>query len=268
MWRALKEHWPEYLIEAGALGVFMVSACLFTILLQHPASPVRQAIQSELLRRLLTGMAMGLTLISIVYSPWGKRSGAHMNPALTLTFFRLGKLAGWDAIYYSVAQFVGGICGILVTLVLLDTLVSHPSVNYAATLPGPQGKWVALAAEGIISFLLMSVILRISNTRRIARFTGLCAGTLVALYITLESPLSGMSMNPARSFGSAAPAALWSMLWIYFIAPPLGMAAAAEIYVRQKGLRRVLCAKLHHDNDQRCIFRCNYMQQAAPEVTR
>jgi aquaporin Z len=124
---------------------------------------------------------------------------------------------------------------------------------------------VAFAAEVAISFLLMSVILRVSNNTRIARFTPLFAGTLVATYITLESPISGMSMNPARTFSSALPGQLWQFLWIYFTAPVIGMLLAAELYVRARGAGAVLCAKLHHDNPQRCIFRCNYMpaQEAA-----
>jgi aquaporin Z len=118
---------------------------------------------------------------------------------------------------------------------------------------------VAFVAEVVMTFLLMSTVLTVSNTPRLARFTGLCAAALVATYITLAAPLSGMSMNPARSFGSAMPAQAWTALWVYFIAPPLGMLLAAEVYVRRHGLRMVMCAKLHHQNSKRCIFaRCGY----------
>jgi aquaporin Z len=65
-------------------------------------------------------------------------------------------------------------------------------------------------------------------------------------------------MNPARTFGSAFNARIWDSLWIYFTAPPLGMLLAAEVFLRLKGARSVLCAKLHHHNHQRCIFKCNY----------
>jgi aquaporin Z len=81
----------------------------------------------------------------------------------------------------------------------------------------------------------------------------------VATYIAVEAPLSGMSMNPARSFASALPAHLWTDFLVYFTAPLLGMLFAAECYVRFPGTRRVLCAKLHHHNNARCIFRCNFM---------
>jgi len=81
---------------------------------------------------------------------------------------------------------------------------------------------------------------------------------LVAVYITFEAPISGMSMNPARTFGSAYWAHAWTALWIYFTAPPLGMLLAAELYLRIRGAHRVFCAKLHHHNSARCIFRCNF----------
>lgn len=252
--RALRLHWPEYLMEAAGLGFFMVSACLFGALYENPASPVRQAIGSTLLRRLLMGLSMGLTSIAIVYSPWGKQSGAHINPSVTLTFLRLGKIPRWDALFYTLLQFVGAALGVMVVAVLFGMAVSDPAVRYVVTLPGEHGIGVALLAEFVIAFLLMSVVLHISNHHRLSRFTGLFAGALVATYITLEAPFSGMSMNPARTLGSALSADIFNGLWIYFVAPPLGMLCAAELYLWWKGRFAVKCCKLHHDNPKRCIF--------------
>ena len=260
---ALKKHWPEYLMEAAELGIFMLSASVFTIVLYHPASPAVRAIPPEFVRRELTGLAMGLTLIGLVYSPWGKRSGAHMNPAFTLTFWRLGKVAPWDAVFYGFAQFVGGLGGILLVIAVAAPFLSHPAVNYVATVPGPGGPWVAFAAEAGISFVLMMVVLVLTNRGSVARFTGIVAGVCVAAFITFESPLSGMSMNPARSFGSAFLPHLWQSLWIYFTAPPLGMLLGAEVYILCKC--HVACAKFHHENHSRCIF-CEY--QAARQKQR
>jgi aquaporin Z len=257
---ALRSHWPEYLMEAAGLGGFMISACLFTVLLEYPTSPVRQAIADPLLRRLLIGVAMGLTAVGLIYSPWGQRSGAHLNPAVTLTFLRLGKVRGWDALFYVAAQFVGGAAGVLLVALPLGRALADPSVNYATTLPGVAGPGAAFVAEAVISFGLMLVVLIASNTDRAARLTGLFAGLLVAVYITVEAPLSGMSMNPARTVGSALPAQLWTALWIYFTAPLLGMLLAAQLYLGMKGAGGVICAKLHHQNTQRCIFRCGYQK--------
>src|SRR5215510_9182440 len=103
MYNALRQHWLEYLMEAAELGLFMLSACTFGVLLEYPGSPVRQALTEPLLRRFLMGLAMALTAIGIVYSPLGKQSGAHFNPSVTVTFFRLGKVAPSDAFFYVIA---------------------------------------------------------------------------------------------------------------------------------------------------------------------
>jgi aquaporin Z len=253
-------------MEAAGLGLLMLSACFFATLLHHPASPVAQLIQPPLLRRFLIGLAMGLTAISLIYSPWGQQSGAHLNPSVTLTFFRLGKVAPWDALWYVLAQFVGSVLGVGLAALLLRHVITDPTVNYVVTVPGRYGPGVAFVAEVLISFVLMSVVLRVSNHRTLNHFTGLCAGLLVTTYITLEAPLSGMSMNPARTFGSALSAQVWTALWLYFLAPPLGMLLAAELYVRWHGAHHVLCAKLHHHNSKRCIFHCAYAV-AVPEGT-
>ena len=86
---SLTHHWPEYVMEAAGLGFFMISACLFGTIFEHPSSPVRQAITDPLPRRVLMGLAMGLTAVTIIYSPWGKQSGAHVNPSVTLAFLRI-----------------------------------------------------------------------------------------------------------------------------------------------------------------------------------
>ena len=240
----------------------MLSACSFTVLLSHPTSPLAQSITAEPLRRMLMGTAMGLTAIAIIFSPFGKRSGAHFNPAVTLTFLRLGKVEPWDAAFYTLFQFIGGITGVLVASLLFGSLVADQSVKFAATVPGPTGPLSAFVAELAITFILMAVILTVSNTKRLSRWTGLFAGALVATYISIESPISGMSMNPARTFGSAAVGNIWTSLWIYFTAPPIGMLLAAETYKRLKENHSVACAKLHHHNNERCVFRCNFEANA------
>ena len=108
---------------------------------------VHQALPDPTLRRVLIGIAMGMTAIGIIYSPLGQRSGAHFNPAVTLTFFRLGKVEFWDAAFYGAAQFIGGLLGVVLSALVLGELVAHPSVRYAATVPGMAGVGVAFLAE-------------------------------------------------------------------------------------------------------------------------
>jgi len=254
MLAALRRHWIEYLSEALGLGVFMVSACAFAVLLYHPDSPVAIAFRRPVLQNGAMGVAMGLTAILNIYSPWGRRSGSHLNPAVTLTFARLGKVAGVDAAGYIAAQFCGGVLGTGLAVLALQDLVRDPSVFYVVTRPGPWGVGAAFAAEALISAVLMLVVLGVSNSRRFAGLTGVVAGSMVAIYIALEAPLSGMSMNPARTLGSAVWAQSYTALWLYFIAPPLGMLAGAEAYLRLRAYRPVFCAKLHHDPRYRCIF--------------
>ena len=249
-------------MEAAALGIFMVSATVFTVLLAHPASPLW--IPDGTARRAVMGLAMGLTAVGIIYSPWGRQSGAHMNPALTFAFFRLKKIAAGDAFFYIVFQFAGGLAGVLLPALFLAPYFRDQSVNYAVTVPGPDGVGTAFAAEFAISFLLMMVVLTVANSRRYGRSAGYVAGMLVAVYILLESPLSGMSMNPARTVASALPAGKWTAVWVYFTAPPLAMLAAAELFVRTRGISHVLCAKWNHANDKRCIFRCRMHQASDP----
>jgi aquaporin Z len=205
----LKRHWPEYLMEMAGLGIFMISACTFGALLEHPGSLVHQSLGSATGRRVLMGLLMGLTAVAIIYSPWGRQSGAHINPAVTLTFWRLGKVSSVDAACYGAAHFAGASAGVLIVALATGPLLAHPSVNYVATVPGPRGPGVAFAAEFVISFILMTVVLNVSHTDRLARYTGLCAGALAATWIVVEGPdlFHRASARHARGVGALSAAA-------------------------------------------------------------
>ncbi len=226
---ALKINWRNYLIEAWALGMFMVSACFFTILLEHPGSPFRQAIDGAFFRRFLMSLAMGLTAVLLIYSPWGKRSGAHMNPAVTLANWQMDRISTPNAVWYMLAQFSGGTLGVLLFKWSVPMLVAESTVNYVVTLPGKAGWGAAFVAEFCISFVMLLVVLLFSNSKY-AKYTGWAAGALLILYITFEAPYSGMSINPARTLASALPANLWSAWWLYFLAPTGGMLLAGFLY--------------------------------------
>jgi len=249
--RRFVAHLPEYGIEAALLGFFMLSACGFGVLLEHPESPIRQAIGDPTLRRVLMGFAMGTTAVAIIYSPWGGRSGAHINPATTLTFWRLGRIRGVDVAGYVGAQVLGAVLGVTLASALLGPRLADASVRFVITRPGRWGPVPALLAEVAISAILMGLVVRLTGSR-LARYTGLVVGLLVATYISIEAPISGMSMNPARSLGSAWGAGEWGALWIYVVGPLLGMNLGALLATRARA--RTACPKLNHPDSQRCIF--------------
>jgi aquaporin Z len=262
---AAAPHWREAAIDGALLGLFMVSAGGFGTLLYAPASPLAGALP-PLARDLAMGLAMGLTAVALIYSPWGQRSGAHMNPAVTIAFWRLGKIEGRDALAYLVAQPFGGLLGVLAVAAVAGPAFTAAPVRAVVTVPGRWGDGAAFGAEAAMTFVQFGVVLLVSNTESIRRWTGACAATLLALYVAFEYPISGMSLNPARTFASALPAGVWTGFWIYLVAPALGMLAAAELYRRRHGLGAVVCAKLHHTDRHDCIFRCGYCRHSADAV--
>ena len=253
-----RNHLPEYLMEAAMLGIFLIVAGVMTIAFEYPDSLIHHNIPNGDLRRFLIGIAMGSTAIALIYSPWGKQSGAHMNPAVTLTFYRLGKVKTQDALFYILFQCLGGWVGVCLVAIVFGQAFTQPPIDYIVTVPGALGWSGALLGEWAIAFIMMMMVLLTSNHQKLNRYTGLFSGCLVALYVTLEAPLSGFGMNPARSLASALPAQIWTAFWLYAIVPPSGMLSAAGLYTYLFGKRAVKCAKLHHDNHKRCIFRCNF----------
>jgi aquaporin Z len=113
-----------------------------------------------------------------------------------------------------------------------------------------------------MGWLMMTVVLASANNPRFARFTWLFVGLLVTMYVIVFSTVSGFSVNPARTVASALFAGIWTALWIYFVAPIVGMLAAAALYVMRSGWNAVLCAKIYHDQNSRCPFRCRFREFA------
>jgi aquaporin Z len=254
-----------YAMDGALLGAFMVSACASVALLEHPASPVREALDSGLLRRALVGIAMGITALLLIGSPWGKRSGAVMNPAMTLAFVRLGKLGLRDALGYAGAQFVGAALGVALSAVVLGTVVRHPSVNFVVTEPGGLGAGAAWIGEFGIAFVMLMVVTTVNRFPRLAPRTGWFVAALVASFITFEAPLSGMSLNPARTFASAIVANSWRGFWIYLTAPCAGVLVAVELLRALDRKRSDPCGKLNHSTSVDCFLKCHCLEMTGSQ---
>lgn len=249
-------HWRAALIDGALLGVFMLSAATFGVLLFHPDSIVARRWASPLLRRIVMGLAMGATATALIYSPWGRTSGAHMNPAVTLAFLALGKVSALNAMTYAAAHFIGAVLGVLTARGILGVSLMHKDVNGVATLPGRLGVKGAAVGEFVIAFTQLLVVLVAANIMVTHVYTGLIAGVMVAAWIVLVAPISGMSMNPARTLASAVLARQWRGLWVYLVVPPAAMLSAAGVFVELDG--RVFCAKTCHMDGGPCPFECEF----------
>ncbi len=227
---ALRQHWPRYLMEGAQLGIFMAVALYLALALEHPGSRLHWAIARPLLRRFLFGLGIGITVVILIYSSWGRQSGAQFNPAVTLSMLRLQRIQPWDAFFYIIAQFIGGWLGLVLAAAPFPKASAHKDVNYVVTAPGTKGAAVAFAAEFLISFILMATLRLVHHNDLTKPYLGYVAGFLLLVYITFEAPFSGMSLNPARSVASAIPARSWKAIWIYFAAPIPAMLLAAELF--------------------------------------
>jgi aquaporin Z len=183
----------------------------------------------------------------------GQAVGSAFQSRADIRFLSIEKGGWWDAVFYCIAQLVGAVTGVALASLVLHGAPAHKAVRYAATVPGIYGVPIAFAAELTVLSILMSAVLFALTHQALEPYTHYIAAISVVILITFESPLSGMSANPARTFGPALYAGYWHASWIYFVAPPLGMLAAAQVLVALKS-KGPHSAKLHQHNNKRCIF--------------
>jgi len=251
---SLRRHWPEYAIEGGFLALFVLAAGVAWAWLQASggADPV--------LRRVVAGLVPGLLLMAMIYSPWGRRSGSHMNPAITLAYLRLGKVGRWDGMFYILAQLAGALAGVLLLRGGALLPPASPPASLAASL-GPGNAWVALATGFVLSATVMLLILFTSNHASWFRWTGVVVGLMVMLLAACVAPLAGFGMNAAQLLAVDATGDVGALRWLNLLPPLLGMQLAIEVYRLFTGRSQVLCAKLAHNTHGRCIFRCMHPYQ-------
>lgn len=226
-------------IEGLSLAAFMIVLSTGAVALEHPASPLHQLLPNPIARRALMGLLAGGWLVGLIYSAWGQKSGAHINPAVTLAFLRLNRIAWRDAVYYIIAQLSGAVLGMQIASFIWGHYLTRADIDFITTTPGNAGAGVALLVETVVSFLLMSSIIFTSDRKGWQRTTGLLVGLLILTLTVVAAPLSGLSLNPARTLGSAVAANNFTSVWLYMLGPVAGMQLAVEL-LRRRDIRRAL----------------------------
>ncbi len=247
-------HWPEYGVElvGTAWNVFVgLSAVVFN---NAPGLPGARLISDASLRLWVTGLIFAGSGSLYTISPWGRLSGSHINPSVTLGFCAMGKMRWHDGLGYVAAQFVVGVLGaVLLALVWGNHALA---VGYGVTLPG-VGYTVGNAfwAEFVMTFSYVLGIFFFVSHHALLRWTPLMNWIVVSGLVWVGAAVSGTSLNPARSFGPAMVAGEWHAQWIYYVAPPAGALGAAMFFrVAVRG-RQILTAKLFHSTLYRSVFK-------------
>ncbi|MBA3429099.1 MAG: aquaporin [Actinobacteria bacterium] len=246
-------HLRIWAAEAAGTALMVLAVVLAAGLTLGESSPVAQALPGPGARFLALGAIIGPCIALITVSPLGRLSGAHINPALTLGFWVLGRVSGHDLAGYLGAQLAGGLAGALVAAALLPTAVAD-SIGGGVTHP-TVSTTTAVAIEAAMTAILLLVVLGFLSRPRLARWTPLVLAPLLTVLVWLGSPPTGASLNPARSEGPALAFADTADLWIYLLGPLAGALAAALLW------RTGLCgagpvtAKLFHDPRYQCSLR-------------
>src|SRR5437660_1047742 len=253
-WKQL--HWFEYGAEllGTAFLVFVgVSAVVFDFGI---GSPLAHVLPDTSIRRLITGLLFAGSGSLVAISPLGKLSGGHINPAVSLAFWLQGKMHHFDLGGYILGQFLGAIVGSLLVILVWGG-ERAASVGIGRTVPGAgYPLWLVFLAEVSLTFVLVLSIFLFVSSHRLMSWTPLMVWILVAVMVWLEAPISGTSLNPARSFGPALVSWFWQAHWLYWVAPPLGaLLAVGAFRLLPMATHDVLTGKLFHVPHYRSVFR-------------
>lgn len=252
-WRQL--HWPEYGAEfLGTAFNILVGFSIITFDFGK-GLPMEHLIPNPSIRLLLNGLIFAGSGSLFAISSLGKLSGAHLNPCLSLAFWLQGKMHKLDLVGYIIAQFLGATLGSLLMKVVWGDYAA--SVSNCITLPGKgYALWYVFLAEVVMTCLLVLSIFIFLSSHRLMRWTPLMVWLLVASMVWLGAPISGTSLNTARSIGPALVTPFWQDQWLYCIAPPLGAVAAVGVFqLIAMGEHELLTCKLFHSPNYRCIFK-------------
>ena len=231
-----------FISEFFGTGILLLAGLSLVIFMFGSGSPMADIIPSVKVRQSLTGLLFGSVGLAITLSPVGKISGAHINPVVTVVFWLFRKIEGRLTITYIGGQLAGAVAGCIPLLLWSDM---GRSINFGATVPGADYTLMeAFVGEVITTFCLVMLLIVFIAIRSIRHLTPFMVPILYAIMVPLEADISGISTNPARSFGPAVVAGVWTDWWLYWIGPLTGALLAA--LAGSMLARRITIAKLYH----------------------
>lgn len=233
-----------YLCEFWATALLLIGGICSNVAIGSPLSPIGRALAHwPSLQTALQGLAFGLSSTFAALSPFGRVSGAHLSPSISLAFCLGERLALTDLVFYVLAQISGAVLG--AGLVAASGLVWPVwgkwcvAARYAATFPSPLvPPWWACIGEATTTALLVAVVLLCGARPSLRPFAAWAAGPLFFILNPFEAWLSGDSTNLARSFGPALVSGAWQDFWIYLAGPFTG-AAIMIAFIRAEAFGRV-----------------------------
>ena len=253
----LRKTWRIYLADGFLLFIQLVIFFLLLTFLETWKHPLISDLPGYPHRTVILGIVLWITLNLLIYSPLGAFSGAQMNPAITIAYWRIKRINTINTIGYITSQFIFGTLALLFSVFVLGKNFTENPIHYAPVRPGILGVWSTGFLHLIISFFLMILVLKFSNTPKLKKWTGFAAATFSTFSLLLVTPLTTLALNPVRSIISAIPAGEWKPLTAYLVFPVLGMLIAVEIYrqLTTKNPRTfpaVACCKLNHQHTYTC----------------
>lgn len=236
---------PPSALRLSAVELILTFSLLFgvTTVVRWVVGPsaLSEAVPGTRPQLFIIGAVVGALVVGLVLSPLGRRSGAHMNPAISFAMWRFGVIPGAAVAFYTAAQLAGSLLGVLAARCVWGDVAATAPVAYAALRPAPDwsaaGLFAAEAATTGVIVLLVGVFAAVGH---LTRFTPYMVGVVVCVAITLLGASTGGSANPARQFGPALAAGQFAYLWVYLLAPMLGAAMGTIARDLLLGRRRVL----------------------------
>jgi aquaporin Z len=243
-------HWKEWRAELAGTAVLLFAV----VTAKYWAVRAGPPFSDPAIRVLIVATVAGLVVIGVAYSPLGRRSGAHLNPAVTIGMW-LQKVTGRaDLIGYCAAQLIGGIAGVAAARAW-GPQVADATVHWAVIAPPAEMNEAAAAAvEAGATFAQLVVVFRVLASRRYHQWAPVVAGALLTAFIVALAQVSGAGFNPVRGLAPDVLASVYPAIWIYVAGPVAGGAAAAAAVVAWG--RRPVTGKLRHDPAISCHMRC------------